>query len=124
MPWRLGSNAGLDLRNLGETMLEVRAQREPWRDGVELMALVRDDLGTSVAKPLTLERIEEGTYVSEPTMRLTNQAAQMLMDELWRCGLRPSEGAGSAGSLAATERHLKDVRAVAMGLLRKDGVQV
>lgn len=105
-------------------MLEVRAQREPWRDGVELMALVRDDLGTSVAKPLTLERIEEGTYVSEPTMRLTNQAAQMLMDELWRCGLRPSEGAGSAGSLAATERHLKDVRAVAMGLLRKDGVQV
>lgn len=105
-------------------MLEVRAQREPWRDGVELLALVRDDRGTSVARPVILERIEEGAYVSEPTMRLTNQGAQMLMDELWRCGLRPSEGAGSAGSLAATERHLKDMQAVAMGLLRKDGVQV
>lgn len=105
-------------------MIEVRAQRQPWRDGVELLALVRDDRGTSIAKPLTLERIEEGAYVPEPTLTLTNQGAQMLMDELWRCGLRPSEGAGSAGSLAATERHLKDMQAVAMGLLRKDGVQV
>lgn len=105
-------------------MIEVRAQRQPWRDGVELLALVRDDRGTSIAKPLTLERIEEGAYVPEPTLTLTNQGAQMLMDELWRCGLRPSEGTGSAGSLAATERHLKDMQAVAMGLLRKDGVQV
>ena len=105
-------------------MLEVRAQRQPWRDGIELLALVRDDRGTSIAKPLTLERIEDGAYAPEPTMALTSQAAQMLMDELWRCGLRPSEGAGSAGSLAATERHLKDMQAVAMGLLRKDGVQV
>lgn len=105
-------------------MLEVRAQRPPWRDEVELLALVRNDLGTSIAKPLTLERIADGAYVSEPTMTLTNKAAQMLMDELWQCGLRPSEGTGSAGSLAATERHLKDMQAVAMGLLRKDGVQV
>ena len=105
-------------------MLEVRAKRESWSDGVELLVLVRDDRGTSIAKPVILERIEEGTYVSEPTMRLSNQAAQMLIDELWFCGLRPSEGTGSAGSLAATERHLKDMQAVAMGLLRKEGVQV
>jgi hypothetical protein len=26
------------------------------------------------------------------------------------CGLRPSEGTGSAGALAATERHLKDMQ--------------
>lgn len=105
-------------------MLEVKARRQTWRDGIELLALVRDARGTSIAKPLILERIEEGACVSEPTMTLTNHAAQMLIDELWRCGLRPSEGTGSAGSLAATERHLKDMQAVAMGLLRKDGVQV
>lgn len=46
------------------------------------------------------------------------------MDELWTCGLRPSEGTGSAGSLAATERHLKDMQVIAMGLLKKDGVEV
>jgi len=105
-------------------MLEVRAQRQPWRDGVELLALVRDDRGTSIAKPLTLETLADGAMVHEPTMTLSNHSAQMLMDELWRCGLRPSEGSGSAGSLAATERHLKDMQAVAMGLLRKEGVQV
>ena len=48
----------------------------------------------------------------------------MLMDELWQCGFRPSEGSGSAGSLAATERHLRDMQAIAMGLLRKESVQV
>lgn len=105
-------------------MLELKAQRQPWRDDIELMAMVRDGRGTSIANPLTLERIEDGSYPSEPTMTLSNQGAQMLMDELWRCGLRPSDGSGSAGSLAATERHLKDMRAVAMGMLRKEGVQV
>ena len=38
------------------------------------------------------------------------ESAQELMDGLWRCGLRPTEGAGSAGSLAATERHLADLQ--------------
>jgi hypothetical protein len=28
------------------------------------------------------------------------------------CGIRTSEGSGSAGSLAATERHLADMRAI------------
>jgi hypothetical protein len=32
---------------------------------------------------------------------------------LWNCGLRPTEGSGSAGSLAATQRHLDDMRTVA-----------
>jgi hypothetical protein len=35
---------------------------------------------------------------------------QELMDALWRCGLRPTEGVGSVGALAATERHLKDMQ--------------
>jgi hypothetical protein len=43
---------------------------------------------------------------------LTPTSAQQLMDELWHVGLRPSEGTGSAGSLAATQRHLHDMRAL------------
>jgi hypothetical protein len=46
----------------------------------------------------------------------------MLMDQLWQCGLRPTEGTGSAGSLAATERHLKDMREIAFGLLKNEAV--
>lgn len=41
-------------------------------------------------------------------------------DELWRCGLRPTEGTGSAGSLAATQAHLKDMKAIAFSRLKID----
>jgi len=38
--------------------------------------------------------------------------AQMIVDELWNCGIRPSEGVGSAGQLAATQDHLQDMREI------------
>jgi len=47
-----------------------------------------------------------------PTVELRHDAAQELMDELWRIGLRPTEGTGSAGALAAVQRHLDDMRAL------------
>ena len=36
--------------------------------------------------------------------------AQVLMDTLYDCGIRPSEGNGSAGAMRATEKHLEDMR--------------
>ncbi len=36
--------------------------------------------------------------------------AQQLMDDLWQCGIRPTEGSGSAGAMAAQTRHLEDMR--------------
>ncbi len=53
--------------------------------------------------------VEEGDIV-EPITRLDNTQAQVLMDELWACGIRPTEGNGSAGSMAATAKHLEDMR--------------
>ena len=53
------------------------------------------------------------------TLRLTADEAQVLMDDLWRAGTRPTEGAGSAGALAATERHLEDMRKLAFLALAK-----
>jgi len=38
--------------------------------------------------------------------------AQALMDRLWSAGLRPTEGAGSAGALAAVQHHLEDMRSL------------
>jgi hypothetical protein len=57
----------------------------------------------------------ESVQVSEGTLppialRLSDCQAQDLMDRLWAAGLRPVEGRGSAGALAATERHLEDMR--------------
>lgn len=50
--------------------------------------------------------------LGEP-VAITHDMAQHLMDSLWDCGLRPTEGKGSAGALAATEAHLKDMQTLA-----------
>ncbi len=47
-----------------------------------------------------------------PSFSLDETETQYLMDCLWKCGFRPSGGSGSAGSLAATQRHLDDMRSI------------
>lgn len=48
--------------------------------------------------------------IEPETFSLDTEAAQSLMDQLWACGIRPTEGRGSAGALAATQNHLEDMR--------------
>ena len=104
--------------------LEVKCQKAPWSNGIEMIFFSHaKDGSTFVGKPIIMEKIEQGEFVGESSINLKNDQAQGLMDELWRCGLRPSEGTGSAGSLAATERHLKDMQKIAMGLLQEHGVK-
>ena len=92
---------------------EWMARREYWNRGVSLFARqVHVGKGVMVAKELEFETVEEDGLHMEPFTVLRIQEAQQLMDELWQCGLRPTEGSGSAGSLAATERHLKDMRLI------------
>jgi hypothetical protein len=96
----------------------VRCTLENW--GMPRLSLsvgVQNGDTFSIAKPLTLEAIKDPCASFEPTVVLSRDAAQELIDELWRCGLRPSEGSGSAGALAATERHLADMRALSFGKL-------
>ena len=73
-----------------------------------------DRLTTAIALPVTFKvrtQEDEGAEFP-PTFAMADEQAQQFMDELWRVGFRPSEGSGSAGSLAATERHLADMRAL------------
>lgn len=92
--------------------MEIRVMAAPWHNGVEfLIEEKRPNGDIAVVKNLTMEPITPGMY-QEPTGRITKQAAQVLMDDLWAAGLRPSEGSGSAGSLRATERHLEDMRSI------------
>ncbi len=60
-------------------------------------------------KEPVLVKVEEGA-TPPVAMRLEHIEAQALMDRLWKAGLRPTEGSGSAGALAATEHHLKDMQ--------------
>ena len=71
----------------------------------------------AVAVDLIMKTVDEST-VTKPFISIDYQEAQELIDTLWQCGLRPSEGSGSAGSLAATERHLKDMKQIAFHALK------
>lgn len=110
----------------GDVMpIEVMARREQWSAGVSIyMRKVIVGVSVDIAQPVAFKQISideaERATCTDPTMRLSIQSAQQLMDELWQCGLRPTEGTGSAGSLAATERHLSDMQKIAFKLLREE----
>jgi len=63
---------------------------------------------------------EQEGQILPPTFTLNSEEAQGLMDELWGAGFRPTEGTGSAGALAATQRHLEDFRALVFKTKPKD----
>lgn len=99
--------------------VKIRARRDQFfGDSVEFIGWIeqsRDNTRSiAVMQPVTLvsQKLDECGPAPTPFMVLDREAAQALMDELWSVGLRPSEGAGSAGSLAATERHLSDMRMI------------
>jgi hypothetical protein len=107
-------------------MLKIKCARPPFSmDGhVEFLMIDRDEDGKrAVVKNLTLETVEQGAYL-HPTGTLDQQSAQELMDNLWECGFRPSEGTGSAGAMAATEKHLADMRNITKGVMKKIGVEI
>jgi hypothetical protein len=91
--------------------IEVMARREQWSAGVSLYMRKRI-VGVSVAfaEPIVFKPVADDQSAPCPALHLSIQSAQQLMDELWQCGLRPTEGAGSAGALAATQKHLDDMR--------------
>lgn len=103
--------------------MRLYAQRTHWGSvEIRMMCNRLPGMHTAVAKPIEFAEAEEGEYV-EPAMVLGMDVAQQLVDELWRAGLRPSEGAGSAGQLASTERHLADMREIAffkLGIKKED----
>jgi hypothetical protein len=94
---------------------EVFCNRDPlWRGVKFWVKRTSDGTRAAFAQPLefrTLTSEEEGIELP-PAFAMQDEQAQQFMDELWRCGFRPTEGTGSAGSLAATERHLADMRAL------------
>lgn len=92
--------------------IQVRATAAPWWNGVDLLVRQGRSFGVSIA----MEEKEEG-FAVEPTVRISMDHAQTLMDDLWHSGLRPTEGAGSAGAIQAVERHVSDLRKIAFKAL-------
>ncbi len=83
-----------------------------WDDQISFFFRTRHNGLVALAEPLTMKVQSEDDQmtVPMPTFVLRAEEAQFLMDGLWDCGLRPSEGSGSAGAMAATQKHLEDMR--------------
>lgn len=83
----------------------------------------RENRTTLIGQPIQLVEVPpDEIYVGhEAAFYLRPDEAQNLMDELWRCGVRPSEGAGSAGSLRQAESHIASLRAIAFKLAGVEG---
>lgn len=62
------------------------------------------------AKPLEFEEVDPRTFNHEPTFRLTQPAAQLMFEHLWRLGFRSKDGTGNAGHVDAIKYHLEDMR--------------
>lgn len=91
--------------------LETRCTSSNWDRSIEVRMAWVGEGRFDIAQPVVFVEGKKGEYVS-PMLHLPRDTAQQLMGELWQCGLRPSEGSGSAGALAATQRHLDDMRAL------------
>ena len=106
-------------------MIRVRVFKEPLWMGMRIQFVILDfdplTRKAAVATNFVMEEVDaSGGFDIGKTSSMDIEGAQLLMDELWDCGLRPTEGAGSAGQLTSVQRHLEDMRAIAFN---KSGVE-
>lgn len=95
--------------------LLIGIERTFWRNAGYAVHLRRrfENGDLHVAMPLSYTCVPRDSPIcNAASMELSQEEAQRFMDELWHVGIRPTEGSGSAGSLAATQRHLEDLRAL------------
>lgn len=101
---------------------KLSVEKSPWYNTIQFVLFERKNQNTvAYSKEIIMysPTLEEQGRMIEPTFSLEPEEAQELMDDLWRIGFRPSEGTGSAGALAATQKHLEDMRKIAFGALEK-----
>lgn len=92
--------------------LKFRLQKSNWSFGLQMLIVQESVSGVrSYVKEMIMETISDGGIVPPSSiLEFDCTVAQTLMDDLWDCGVRPTEGKGSAGAMAATEKHLGDMR--------------
>lgn len=100
--------------------LIIRCQREVWTNKIAVrMGINHQDGTVTIARSPIMTNVSLGESV-QPTLELSQDEAQMLMDELFAAGIRPSEGMESMGQLAAVQKHLEDMQKIAFSLLAMD----
>lgn len=96
--------------------VQLAAQRNLAKACIEIYVSKGEPPSMCVAVPLEFKAHDHTGEYEKPTMQLRYDEVQQLMDELWACGIRPTE-VGGPGELAATKAHLKDMRDIAFSYL-------
>ena len=88
---------------------------------IKLSVIFKDEAGTYGFLPWPTEFTKHPDHYCIPDSAIQHvslEAAQSLMDQLWDCGLRPTQAAGSAGAMEAVQNHLADMRKIAAAKLK------
>lgn len=83
------------------------------RFGYDLsIGLKRQDGTVSIMTPVSFRDMMPGEQIESPTVNMSNENAQELMDAMWEAGVRPSNGEGNVGQIGAMREHLEDMRRI------------
>ena len=82
---------------------KLGVQRHDYEDTIDFAYFTYEGEVRKVAKPLTLETLEDGLYVETPTFSLTLEQCEDLMNSLWNNGVRPSKSVMGELKSAASE---------------------
>jgi hypothetical protein len=98
--------------------LTVRARRNIAKAGLELFVFSESVVGgpRTAMVGATWEGFEEGELPPAKPLLVHDQEAQLLFDELWQLGLRPTSEPSGEGIKA----HLEDMRAIAFAKMEID----
>ncbi len=87
----------------------IRAEQRPYALSVGLYFVADDKSG--IVKPILMEmetKNQHGFHL--PSLEITLEDAQQLINELWRVGMRPHNGEGTSAQVDALKYHLEDMR--------------
>jgi len=104
--------------------MRILIDKRPYNQSFDVFMLEGFGCKARPVLPLTLGETRKMFSSLEPTFSITQTEAQELMDSLWQAGIRPSEGTGSAGQLAATQKHLDDMRKLVFGNKEKNDLSL
>jgi hypothetical protein len=90
--------------------LWIRAQKTPNDFGTDLYIFSNNEYNKrSIVKDITFEKVDESTAVRK-SLSMDDDALQVFMDDLWRCGIRPSKEVIGDSDKTDIKNHLEDMR--------------
>ena len=97
------------------------AENSIYRQSVDLVLFQDMPSGSHVGRS-NIEMIphEKGHTIVEPTLSLSEDDAQNIMNEFWRIGIRPQDGNGAVAHTEAIQGHLSDMRKIVASKLKVD----